>query len=420
MGNKSRKRHHAQLEEAFARLDRTSDTVGVAATLAHLRAPNGLDYTNTSPPNVSHEDGSGSGSGEWTVVARGRKRQKKSHGAENKVNEKGKSKNTYPTLVYAELHKLQSSIKIGDLQGLVLYCLADGTSPQWVSVQSHTAVKKAVVLFVPGLEKGMFDGSISLEDSTPNEVEAKESTTVGVTANGHVQANPALLVASKIPSHEDAGYKRVVKSPDDYLPFLLASEKLPLPLKPLADMFKHLWPVKAPGDDKFSKVHSPLHAMLTAHITKSQEAKKAEKEKKGSQPSGEGRNWENKRTSIAEFLTSKEDLQDNEYTLHPVFFIKHEEKLEEFLRRHDAKQTEESGWVDTLVNKLAHGEVPEGDIEKGSLTAGRSILAIDCEMCKVEGDELALTRISLVDWEGSVVMDELVKPDKPIIDYLTA
>ena len=32
---------------------------------------------------------------------------------------------------------------------------------------------------------------------------------------------------------------------------------------------------------------------------------------------------------------------------------------------------------------------------------------------------MALTRISIVGWDGTVIMDELVKPDKPIIDYLT-
>ncbi|KAL8954794.1 MAG: hypothetical protein Q9183_006929 [Haloplaca sp. 2 TL-2023] len=44
---------------------------------------------------------------------------------------------------------------------------------------------------------------------------------------------------------------------------------------------------------------------------------------------------------------------------------------------------------------------------------------MDCEMCTVEGGDSALTRISLVDWDGAVVMDSLVKPAKPIIDYLT-
>ncbi len=59
------------------------------------------------------------------------------------------------------------------------------------------------------------------------------------------------------------------------------------------------------------------------------------------------------------------------------------------------------------------------EIENGSLTAGREIFAMDCEMCKTEGGGLDLTRISIVAWDGSVVLDELVKPEKPVIDYLT-
>ncbi|KAF7876892.1 uncharacterized protein EAF02_008112 [Botrytis sinoallii] len=44
---------------------------------------------------------------------------------------------------------------------------------------------------------------------------------------------------------------------------------------------------------------------------------------------------------------------------------------------------------------------------------------MDCEMCMTGKNEFSLTRISIVGWDGSVVLDELVKPEKPIIDYLT-
>ncbi|KAJ9054523.1 hypothetical protein DSO57_1013600 [Entomophthora muscae] len=46
------------------------------------------------------------------------------------------------------------------------------------------------------------------------------------------------------------------------------------------------------------------------------------------------------------------------------------------------------------------------------------LLALDCEMCKTTvGTEL--TRISMVDFDGKTVLDELVKPEAPIINYLT-
>jgi RNA exonuclease 1 len=82
-------------------------------------------------------------------------------------------------------------------------------------------------------------------------------------------------------------------------------------------------------------------------------------------------------------------------------------------------QAAERGWVDTLVAKLADGAPAEDEIEAGSITAGREVLAMDCEMCMTGENEFSLTRISIVGWDGSVIMDELVKPAKPIIDYVT-
>ena len=48
----------------------------------------------------------------------------------------------------------------------------------------------------------------------------------------------------------------------------------------------------------------------------------------------------------------------------------------------------------------------------------KTVIGIDCEMCKTEqGSEI--TRVTLVDFQGNTLYDELVKPENPIIDYLT-
>ena len=49
---------------------------------------------------------------------------------------------------------------------------------------------------------------------------------------------------------------------------------------------------------------------------------------------------------------------------------------------------------------------------------GSHIFALDCEMCLSE-QGLVLTRISLVNFDNEVIYEELVKPDVPIVDYLT-
>lgn len=49
-------------------------------------------------------------------------------------------------------------------------------------------------------------------------------------------------------------------------------------------------------------------------------------------------------------------------------------------------------------------------------------VAIDCEMVGVgpEGEESALARVSLVNYNGAVLMDEYVKPQERVTDFRTA
>ena len=439
-GHKSKKRKLAQYAEDEAN---RGSTVGVGATLAHLRGEDASLPEHHDMEKRTDSEG-------WTTIARGGKKQKKTN---------------YPSLGYSELHKLQSMVNINNLQGLVLYCLADGSmAPSWVSVRHHHMVKKAVVLFVPGLEKGMFNGNIDLEPSEEDLIDLSESNSAAHASatndgrlsevphpalpsnpfavqdhksgplidvsNGGDASTESLLARSNPQTHvstdsnqqrEYNGYfsKPPLQSPDYYLPMPLTRDKLSLSLKPLADCFTHLWPVKAPGDEKYGKVHSPLHAMLNSPITKTQEEKMEDKQIKGAKPAREGKNWHNRRTAITEFIARKKELQDNEYILHHACFTDPEERATNFGRRLVDKQTPEEGWVDTHVDSLDDGIVADQDIQKGSITAGRVVLAMDCEMCLVQGGEMALTRLSLVGWDGTVLVDELIKPDKPIIDYLT-
>lgn len=392
-GGKSKKRKLAQYAED---LDRVESTTGVGAMLAHIRC---------QPAQEGAAEEHKPDAGEWTTVGKGGKKQKMAN---------------YPAISYSELHRIKQSVNINSLQSLVLYCLADGTSPQFVSVRHHGMVKKAVVLLVPGLEMGMFNGGIKLDapEAAPPGAESPNFINESM-ANGKESSAD---VADQIATNEDTNtynIKPPPKSPDDYLPLQLAPDNLPIPLKPVAECFSHVWPVKAPGEERNGKVHSPLHAMLNSPITKTQEEKREDKLSKGPKPAREGKNWENRRTPITSFVSVKEELQENDFTLHPVYWTTPAEKEKDLQQRLTEKKTLNDGWVDTPVDNVDSGTISDDRIEKDSLTAGHSILAMDCEMCLVEGGVMALTRISLVKWDGSILLDEFVKPDKPIIDYLT-
>ena len=389
-GGNKKKRKHAQYAQDGP--NGNSD-LGVGATLAHLRG---------EPPPDQRPDERKSKSEEWITVGRGGKKQKMQN---------------YPSLGYSDLHRLNTNVNINHLQTLVLYCLADATAPQFVPVRHHGMVRKAVVLLVPGLERGMFDGSIHLEEAEEIPVKSPE-TQSSTNEPMEDRGESGGLVANELGSN-GCKIKPPPRTPDDYLPTPLSPDKLPLPLKPLADIFPYLWPVKAPGDERHGRVHSPLHAMLNSPLPKSQEDKIEDQYIKGPKPAREGKSWENKRTPITAFVSSAAELLENEYILHPAFFTKPSEKEVALQRRTREKQTTDEGWLDTKVDKLEDGISNDEDIEQGSVTDGRSVLAMDCEMCRVEGGEMALTRISLVEWDGNILLDELVKPDTPIIDYLT-
>ncbi|KAF8134342.1 hypothetical protein EV363DRAFT_1396762 [Boletus edulis] len=71
------------------------------------------------------------------------------------------------------------------------------------------------------------------------------------------------------------------------------------------------------------------------------------------------------------------------------------------------------GWVETPQ------PVPESILLLSHEKQRSRVYAIDCEMCLTE-DGKELTRVSIIDYESDIVVyDTLVKPPKPIIDYLT-
>lgn len=307
----------------------------------------------------------------------------------------------YPTLTYVEGRQLQSSIRIADLQNLLLFCFADGIAPQWIAVKNSTRIRKAVFLMVPGLELGMLDGTVPLDASQVKEDTGDKPGDAGVDTR----------------AAEFARWKEGLPPEDRshlFSPRPLSTSTVPEPLQPLANIFPHAWPIRAPGDSKYNKVHSPLQAILMTPLPKIKD-----KNGKGPKPPRVDKNHTPKRTPITTFISPVGELRENEYPLHPALSVSEDEKLILDETRKRAGQSMEDGWVDTHVESIEAGIVPEAEIQQGSMTAGRDILALDCEMCITEGGNSELTRISLVRWDGEVVLDELVRPKLPVIDYLT-
>lgn len=389
---------------------------------------------------------------EWTLV--------ESHSSKKRKKMPQKDGGNYPSITHSPHARLQSFVKINDLQNLALYLLADGTAPQWCSVRHHANIRKVVVLMVPGLDNGMFDGSIVLDqqegtskpaqnvqmgspidgvskgsgtfgnanhDNNDKPISSLESTARGRSADSSELAHASIStssVPSDLPTPSRAPRRRLYISPDDYYPTKIDPSRLPTSLHPLAEIFGHVWPIRTPGDDKFARMHSPLASMLMATIPKSKE-EKANKGK-GPQAPAEAKGWHNKRTPVTEFLASLEELIQEEYVLHPAYSVENPAvAAREAERREEKSTTSAYGWLDNpSIAKLDDGTVPDAHIEQGSVTRGRIILAVDCEMCITSAPDIqppvfSLTRLSVVDWDGNVVLDELVKPADPITNYLT-
>ncbi|KAH9837573.1 uncharacterized protein C8Q71DRAFT_753278 [Rhodofomes roseus] len=171
-------------------------------------------------------------------------------------------------------------------------------------------------------------------------------------------------------------------NPNLPLPVPLPAEGSSSGLPFIGRTFSHACPTRAPGDQ--TRMHSVLNSFFQGPIT-GEEKKKRLIERVNSE-----RAWEK---TPMRYILSTELMIENDYPV-PSYIAEVFEKS--------------PGWVET----------PQASTSQSPETQPR-IYAIDCEMCVTE-DGKELTRVCMIEYDsGIVVYDQLVKPSKPIQDYLT-
>ncbi|KAG0324932.1 hypothetical protein BG004_003339, partial [Podila humilis] len=150
----------------------------------------------------------------------------------------------------------------------------------------------------------------------------------------------------------------------------------------LKNLFSKVNTVKAAGDQM--RIHSPTHTLLNVPLSNAGKQKRDLERQK---------NKTIKMIKPEQYLLTLQDLKENEFPI-PTY-------------------------LDDSAPPLAPGWIETPKIAKTTLSpTPKTMIAIDCEMCRTEAGQ-ELTRVSLISMTGDVILDELVLPENPILDYLT-
>ncbi|RXW16099.1 hypothetical protein EST38_g9758 [Candolleomyces aberdarensis] len=152
----------------------------------------------------------------------------------------------------------------------------------------------------------------------------------------------------------------------------------------VATTFSHACPTRAPGDQ--NRMHSVLSTFFSCPMSAEEKKRRVNQRLKS----------DKSKSDPTQYLLTLEQMIENDYPV-PSYMA-------------DVFQKPE-GWVETPQTLNAP--------PAGTSGVKRKIYAVDCEMCITE-DGKELTRVCIIDfYTNDVVYDQLVKPSKPIVDYLT-
>ncbi|KAH8114295.1 hypothetical protein DFH11DRAFT_1727273 [Phellopilus nigrolimitatus] len=305
------------------------------------------------------QDGKQSG-GEWEKVER--RKAKKARKIDEKLD------NTPPRFFYvnSEIVKRREAVNIGDIRDLVLHLLGEAAPQPWLKVEVF------VTLFVPGILPEHLKINIQSTSATLNP-NLPVSIPLPRDASAPLQTGPVVVKTLF------GGSKEIVPdAPPD------TSAKLPF----VARTFSHACPTRAPGDSY--RMHSVLGAFFQGPVSAD----------------------ERKRRTVASRRRRVDTKDPSVFVLTPAQMVENEYPLPSYLR--DASGGREAGSSNEDGEGWAETGKPEDDE-----TGVADVFAVDCEMCLTE-DGKELTRLCVINYaSGEVLLDQLVKPIKPILDYLT-
>lgn len=153
-------------------------------------------------------------------------------------------------------------------------------------------------------------------------------------------------------------------------------------LKVFKDFFESALPTRAPGNG--TKLYSTKHCLTSCPLTKNERKELLSKDKK---------------ITMYDLMVPVEKMLNNKYPC-PSFF---EDKLTgKQKEKWNEMQSNPEDWAETI--KFEH---------EGSRT-----FAMDCEMCLAASGHV-VTRVSLINFDNEVLLDEFIKPEEEITDYLT-
>ncbi|GAA6034983.1 hypothetical protein JCM8097_002129 [Rhodosporidiobolus ruineniae] len=209
------------------------------------------------------------------------------------------------------------------------------------------------------------------------------------------KSNVRRVVAVMIPGilSTDLGIAQLSLSTN--LPFglLPSSEGLTSKLPIFQSTFSHACPTRAPGEK--NKMHSCYQSFTTVPLTG------AEKDRREKARKERGQLQRTSDPSV--YLLSRDQMLEQAYPLPSALPSPLPTDANPTFAFEDWKRAD--GWI----------EAPYQPKREGQPTRA---LGLDCEMC-LTADGSELTRLSVVDLNGKRIYDKLVKPQKPILDYLT-